>query len=105
MERHGKSVQRLHLQHRDRVSFHFSLIGSNPRRVASWLNLGKYVPSAFCRRSVSAFSSFCRSSKIGSAFPIGRPSPVPTTRSREARRLLVLIGKFSGSWLLWFRTW
>ena len=42
--------------------------------------------------------------KIGSALPIGRPSPVPTTRSSEARRLLVLIGKFNGSWLLWFRT-
>src|SRR5207248_5493984 len=89
---------------RDRL-LHFSDIGSRPRRDASWLKRGRYVVTTRSRRSVSAFSSACSSAKIGSALPIGRPSPVTTTRRREARRLLVLIGKLSGSWLLWFRTW
>ncbi len=50
-----------------------SLIGSRFSLRASSLNLGRYVVSTRCRRSVSAFSSACSSVKIGSALPIGLP--------------------------------
>src|SRR5438105_4695197 len=73
---------------------------STPARFASVLNAVRSLASISCRRSVWTFNSAMRSFKIGYAAAIGFPSPRVTTPSSDARRLLILIGKFSGSWLL-----
>ena len=52
-----------------------------------------------------AFNSATSSLKIVSTLLVGRPSPVTATRNSDASRLLVLMGKLSGSCPLWFRTW
>ena len=83
---------------------HLGLIGGSPSFFASVLNGGSFVASTRANASVCTFSSAAQVPEY--RLGVGdRTAIALVTPSSEASRLLILMGKLSGSCPLWLRTW